>query len=146
MIRSEMTKRSFCLVFVALVAVLMAVPASSQPVKLGIVGSGSRVTLTVNYQRVATLGPRGHSKAASRVQTGLGRLAAYARGGRTPSFSAGRAAGGWAVLANGGVVIVAGQADARAAGVRRSTLARRWASSCRSVPRGLSEYPAPVAV
>src|SRR5512135_3511862 len=103
--------------------------ALAQPVKLGSAPAGGRVTLTVNYQRVAVLGARGGSSAAERAATALSRLSGYARTGRAPHFSAGRASGGWAVLANGGVVVIAGQGDARAAGVKRRTLARRWATA-----------------
>lgn len=100
-----------------------------QPVRLGSSGHGKRVTLTVNYQSVAALRARGGSSASARAEVALGRLAGLARSGRSVHFSAGRASGGWAVLANGGVVIIAGSPDAKAMKMKRKALARRWASA-----------------
>ena len=100
-----------------------------QPVKIGSAGQGKRVTLTVNYQSVAALRARGGSSASERAEVALGRLAGLARLGRAVHFSAARASGGWAVLANGGVVIVAGSSDAKAMKMKRKGLARHWASA-----------------
>lgn len=103
--------------------------AIAQPVKLGHSGHGKRVTLTVNYQSVAVLNPRSGASASDRAAKAISRLQGLAKSGRSPHFTSGRGSGGWCVLADGGVVVVAGPADAKAAGVKRRTVARRWASA-----------------
>ncbi|HEY3413922.1 MAG TPA: hypothetical protein VGM51_12845 [Armatimonadota bacterium] len=100
-----------------------------QPVKTGSSGHGKRVALTINYQPVAVLRARGGSSASERVEVALRRLAGLARSGRAVHFSAGRGSGGWAVMANGGVIIVAGSSDAKPMKMKRRSLARRWASA-----------------